>query len=305
MRVIGGVVMLIGVTACGSSSPTAPAPSSPGTPSIVVAGCTQTSAAPTTPLLSSPQSPYYDQIGVARTSDGGSATGFVEVLAHASAPDATRLPDGSLGVYYHNGSTGGLIWMGRLTGSSVTPVSMITVDGIAGPRWMADPNADLVNGRVRMFFMDGESSSVRRFCVAESADGVTFTTRALAIEFSGGSEADPTVVQLTDGTWLMAFSRANHTGIGFARSSDGLSFTAFATSSIGVVPELAVLPDGRVRLYVCGGGNVNSYLSSDRGTTWSPEGTVISRTATGRAIVCDPTFVPSDGVFVFKTTDAM
>lgn len=103
----------------------------------------------------------------------------------------------------------------------------------------------------------------------------------------------------------MAFSRANHSGLGLARSANGLAFTAFATHTMGVVPELAALPDGRVRLYVCAAGNVDSYLSSDRGGTWAKEGTVISRAATGRAIVCDPTYVPSEGVFVLKTTDAM
>lgn len=298
-------MLVIGVAACGPSS-TPTSPSSPGgSTTALVAGCTMTSAASTAPLLSDPKSPYFDQIGVARTTDGATASGFVQVQAHASAPDATRLPDGSIGVYYHNGASGGAIWLGRLQGLSLTPVSAITVDGVVGPRWMADPNVDLVNGRVRMIAMNAESGSVRRFCVAESTDGVTFTTRALAIEFPGGSEADPSVVPLPDGSWLMAFSRANHTGMGLARSFDGLTFTAFATSSIGVVPELAVLPDGRVRLYACSGGNVQAYLSSDRGTTWSPEGTVISRTATGRAIVCDPTYVASDGVFVFKTTDAM
>lgn len=297
--------MLVTIVACsGSQVPTTPGASTLGTSTGGVAGCAITTAAATTPLSSSPQSPYFDQIGLARTSSGAEAFGFVEALAHASAPDATRLPDGSLGVYYHNGSTGGSIWVGRVQGMSIVPVSMITVDGLAGPRWMADPNVDLVNGRVRMIYMNGESSSVRRFCVAESTDGVTFTTRAMAIEFAGGSEADPSVVPLADGSWLMAFSRANHSGLGLARSSDGFTFTAFASNTLGVVPELSALPDGRVRLYACSGGDVVSYLSSDRGSSWAREGTVIARTATGRAIVCDPTYVASEGVFVFKTTDA-
>lgn len=305
MRILAAA--LIGISACGSTtSPTATSTPSPaGSTTGGVAGCAITTAAATTPLISDPKSPYFDQLGVARTTDGATASGYAEVLAHASAPDATRLPDGSLGVYYHNGSTGGSIWLGRLQGNALTPVSVITVDGVAGPRWMADPNTDLVNGRVRMIYMNGESSSVRRFCVADSPDGVTFTTRALAMEFAGGSEADPSVIQLSDGTWLMAFSRANHSGMGLARSSDGLTFTAFATNTHGVVPELAALPDGRVRLYACTAGNVDSYVSSDRGSTWTREGTVISRAATGRAIVCDPTYLASEGVFVFKTTDAL
>jgi hypothetical protein len=254
------------------------------------------------PLLDDPKSPYFDYLGVARSSDGATATGYGEALAHASAPDGTRLPDGSTGVYYHNGETGGAVWLARLTGTSLSPVGAISVDGVTRPRWIADPNTDLVNGRVRMIDMVGDGR--RRFCVAESTDGISFTTRALAIEFSG-TEADPTVVQLRDGSWLMAFSRENHTGIGFARSGDGLTFTQFGTATYGVVPELAMTTDGRVRLYVCRGGNVTSLLSSDGGTTWTSEGTVILRDVTSRAIVCDPTYIAADGTFVFKTTDAM
>ncbi len=311
MRVQSGmrlfVIALIGASACGSSSaPTTPGPGAgPGPVTGGVMGCAITAAASTTPLIADPKSPYFDQIGLAQSGDGATTSGYVELLAHASAPDATRLPDGTLGVYYHNGSSGGSIWLGRLQGTALTPGSVITVDGVAGPRWMADPNVDVVNGRVRMFYMNGESSSVRRFCVAESDDGLRFTTRAMAIEFAGGTEADPSVVQLSDGSWLMAFSRANHSGMGLARSTDGLTFTAFTTNSLGVVPELAALPGGRVRLYACAAGNVDAYLSADRGVTWNREGTVITRNTTGRAIVCDPTYVPTDGVFIFKTTDAM
>lgn len=301
-----GCVVLTGVlVACGKgggASPTAPSSTPSASSGGQVAGCEVTTQSSALPLLDDPKSPYFDYIGVARSTDGATATGFGEALAHASAPDGTRLPDGSTGVYYHNGETGGAVWLARLTGTSLSPVAPITIDGVVRPRWVADINTDLVNGRVRMIYMVGDGR--RRFCIAESTDGLTFTTRALAIEFSG-TEADPTVVQLRDGSWLMAFSRENHTGIGFARSSDGLTFTQFSTATYGVVPELALTTDGRARLYVCGGGGVISLLSSDAGSTWTPEGTVIPRAATSRAIVCDPTYIAADGIFVFKTTDAM
>jgi hypothetical protein len=299
-------VLVMGlVVACGKSggaAPTAPTATPSAPAGGQVAGCEVTVQSSPLPLLDDPKSPYFDNIGIARSSDGATATGFAQALAHASAPDGTRLPDGSTGVYYHNGETGGAVWLARLTGSTLTPVGAISIDSVTRPRWVADINTDLVNGRVRMTYMVGDGR--RRFCLAESTDGLSFTTRALAIEFSG-TEADPTVVQLRDGSWLMAFSRASHTGIGFARSSDGLTFTQFATATYGVVPELAVLSDGRVRLYVCGGGGVISLISSDSGSTWTAEGTVILGRTTGRAIVCDPTYIAADGAFVFKTTDAM
>jgi len=302
LAVCAGVLALF--AACGSgNSPAAPSASATGAPVTTggVAGCEITAASDASPLTGDPKSPYYDAIGLARSADGALAAGYGEALAHASAPDATRLPGGGVGVYYHNGETGGAIWLARLEGSALSPVAAITVDGVVRPRWMADPNVDLIDGRVRMTYLNGEG--LRRFCIAESGDGIAFTTRALAIRFSG-TEADPTVARLSDGSWLMAYSRENHSSIGFARSGDGLSFTAFATAGFGVVPELAVLPDGRVRLYVCASGNVDAYLSADRGTTWQREATVITNQTTGRTIVCDPSYLPSDGLFVFKVTDA-
>jgi hypothetical protein len=297
------------LAACGSSSsPTAVTSTSTSTtPATPVQGCQITEQAESGPLLSNPQSPYFDHLGVAQAvGDGATAASFREALSHASAGDLTRLPDGSIGLYYHNGSDGGAVWLARLNGSSLSPVGAITVDGVARPRWIADPNADLINGRVRLTYLNGQDSSRRKFCMAESTDGQTFTTRALAITFNGDAEADPSLAQMSDGSWLMAFSRGNHTGLGLARSSDGLTFSQFFTSStMGVVPELTALSGGRVRMYACQGGNVLSHVSNDGGSTWSVEGTVIARSATGRAIVCDPTFLQADQLFVFKVTDAM
>lgn len=184
----------------------------------------------------------------------------------------------------------------------VRPVAPITLNDLPYARWMADVDVSLIDGKVRVFYLNGEGGT-RRFCVAESADGLAFRTVALAIRFSG-TEADPTVVRLDSGLWLMAFSRANHTGIGFARSSDGLSFTEFATATYGAVPELANAGDGRVRLYVCAEGSVQSYTSGDEGVTWTREGVVIRNSDVGRRIVCDPTAIGPRRLFVFKVTDA-
>lgn len=289
--------------ACGSSdSPTSPSATTT-TPTVTeIAGCEVGPSSDGLPMSGIPKSPYYDYLGVATSTDGKVATGFVEALAHASAPDATKLPDGSIGVYYNSGETGG-IWLARLSGSSLTKVSAITVNGVLRPEWMGDVNVELINGKVRMFYLNGLApGGGRSFCVAESSDGLSFTIVAAAIRFQG-TEADPTVVRLADGSWLMAFSRENHSGVGFARSTDGVTFTQFSTASIGAIPELALTTDGRPRLYVCAAG-VQSYISNDQGTTWTQEGNVISRTAVGRLVVCDPSYLPSEGRFIFKTTDA-
>lgn len=303
LRLASAVALCAILVTCGgrgtATSPS-PSPAPPGVPSSGLSGCEITTASPGTPLLPDPKSPYFDNLGIAFGSGGVTASGYREALAHASAPDGRRLRDGSLGVYYNSGETG--IWLARLFGTTLTPVSAITVNGVLRPQWMSDVNVELVNGRVRMFYLNGEGVG-RRFCVAESSDGLSFQSVALAIQFAG-TEADPTVVRLPDASWLMPFSRANHTGLGFARSADGLTFMQFATAGYGVVPELALASDGRARLYVCAGGGVDSYVSGDGGLSWTREGQVIGRGAVGRAIVCDPSFIQGDGIFIFKTTDA-
>jgi hypothetical protein len=307
------LVILSGTVACKKKgAPTEPTAATTSTTTATtstttmsantVPGCEITTASDGLPLLSDPKSPYFDNLGVGLSSNGITVNSYAEALAHASAPDATQMPDGSVGVYYNSGETGG-IWLARLNGTSLSPVSAITVNGVLRPKWMSDVNVELVNGRVRMIYLNGESSRARKFCVAESNDGLRFQTTGLAMSLSG-TEADPTVVLLPGGLWLMAYSRANHTGIGFARSGDGVTFAEFATATYGVVPELALAPDGSARLYVCAGSGVDSYLSSDAGSTWTREGQVIARQMVGRRIVCDPSYVPSAGVFILKTTDA-
>ena len=55
-----------------------------------------------------------------------------------------------------------------------------------------------------------------------------------------------------------------------------------------------------MRLYVCSAGIV-SYVSSDSGSTWTQEATVITQGSLGRTIICDPSFVAGANLFVFKT----
>lgn len=176
----------------------------------------------TTPDIpsSDPKGPMFDQLGVAFSTDGASHYGYTESLARASAPDGTLPPDGRAAVYYNDGQTNG-IFMSILSGTTLTPVSAVT-NGVFRPRGMADINVALVGGKVRMTWMKGDNPDRNRtFCIAELADGLSFTVLAKAIEFGNSSEADPTVVQMNDGTWLMAYSRQNHTGMGSRARATG------------------------------------------------------------------------------------
>lgn len=256
--------------------------------------------------ITDPSGPFFHQVALAATSDEGRTIADArQILDHASVPDGTRLPDGTVGVYYVNGAEGG-VWLARVTGGDATPVGPISIDGVARPQGVVDPDATLLpNGRVRLVYLGGfgtaGASQVRAFCVAESTDGLQFQTVATAVDLgSSTSDTDPSVTRVRDGSWLMASSRGQQTVL--ARSADGLSFTIGETLSVGGVPEVATLADGRVRLWVCAGG-IESYVSTDSGRSWSREGVVVPTRALGHAIICDPSRVDGTNLFVFKTAN--
>lgn len=285
------------MTACGgSSSPSSP--SSTTTTTSSASGCTVTASTPGTPV-SAPSGPYFHHLAIAQTANGIALTSATDSLDHASVPDATVLPDGSIGVYYVNGETDG-IWLARISATTATPVSAITIDGFVRPSGAVDPDAFLTAaGKVRLTYLFGFGSGGHRICMAESSDGVNFTTLGQSMSFSGTAETDPSVAKMSDGSWLMAVSRGTSTML--ARSSDGLTFTEFSQVSFGGVPELAALSDGRVRLYVCTSGGLAAYASSDKGANWASEGLVSGAMIPGRPGVCDPSALLSRNLFVFKT----
>lgn len=255
--------------------------------------------------ISDPNGPYFHQVAVATTNDEGrSIANPLQILDHASVPDGVRLPDGSIGVYYVNGAEGS-VWLARVSDGTATPVGPITVDGVARPQSVVDPDATLLpNRRVRLVFLNGlaapGSTQTRGFCIAESSDGLEFQTVATAVNLSTSSsiDTDPSVTQLRDGSWLMAFSRGQQTVL--ARSADGLAFAVGETLSFGGVPEVSTLADGRVRLWVCAGG-IESYISADSGRSWTREGVVVPSRTLGRNIICDPSRVDGTNLYIFKT----
>lgn len=300
-RLLLASVVLAG---CGSSTgPTATtAVSSPSPPPALTRdGCAVGSAS--RGPVTDPSGPYYHQVVVARTTDGLALTDARQVLDHASVPDGVRMPDGTVRLYYVNGEEGG-VWVARMDGDRVTPVGPVIVDGVAGPQGLVDPDALLLpDGRVRLTYFNGfgppgSTPAARSMCIADSTDGERFTVVARAIRFPEGlSVTDPSVVPLSDGTWLMAVSQGRQSIL--ARSRDGVLFEAGETLSYGGVPELATLSGGRVRLYVCGNG-IEAYVSADLGRTWQREGQV-NTPRFGQPIACDPSLVAGAGLFVYKT----
>jgi hypothetical protein len=296
-------VALLVACACGADGqpPASPSPIPTGT---TTNACAVRAAGQSGPIAD-PNGPFFHQMAIATTDDGATIRDPQIVLDHASVPDGTRLPDGGIGVYYVNGADGG-VWFARVAGTTASPVGPISINGVARPQGVVDPDALLLpNRRVRLFYLSGlgtpGSGSTRAICVAESTDGTQFEVVATALTFGSGSmETDPSVTQLRDGSWMMAISRGQQTVL--ARSGDGLTFVAGETLAFGGVPEVAALDDGRVRLYVCARG-IESYVSSDGARTWQREGVVVAGGTLGRMVICDPSRVAGTNLFVFKTAN--
>lgn len=263
----------------GTASPCVPAGSSVGGP------------------VNDPNGPYFHRVAVGTTTDGVRVTGVRHVLEHASVPDGVRAPDGRVLIYYVNGEDGG-VWVASYTGSAATPLGAIAINGVTRPTGVVDPDAVVVDGRIRLAYLSGlgapGQATARAMCLAESTDGVNFQVLGTALTITGETWTDPSLARLRSGRWLMAISAGTNTVL--ARSTDGLAFVAGERLAFGGVPEVSALEDGRLRLYVCARGIV-SYVSADEGASWTYEAAVIE----GSGLTCDPSRVAGTDLFVYKT----
>lgn len=296
---LGGVgpgLALVAVVACASSA-------EPGNtiPSMSGEACAVTEGMVGEPVTD-PLGPYYHAVVATETTDGVALTGATTILDHASVPDGVRGPDGDVLIYYVNGAQG-YVWIARLAGASATPLGPLRLNGTDRAVGIVDPDVwRMPDGKVRIAYLAGfgpPSPKPRAICIAESADGLSFTVLGAALEVASGEMiTDPSVIRLPDGSWRMAVSLGQQTIL--ARSSDGLRFTRYATVNFGGVPELALAQDGTLRLYVCKAG-IESWRSHDGGTTWRREATVVPPGPPERRIVCDPSLVAGSGRFLYKT----
>jgi len=131
----------------------------------------------------------------------------------------------------------------------------------------------------------------------ESTDGKTWgSTQSTGIsEDAGKFISNPAVLKVADGNWIMLYeqqpqqkkgqtpgpsSAVNQRNLYLATSLDGKTFakagisidSSVADNYFASVPDLILLPDGKIRVYyVCGGESICSQVSADNGKTWAKE----------------------------------
>ncbi|MCA9988268.1 MAG: exo-alpha-sialidase, partial [Anaerolineales bacterium] len=194
------------------------------------------------------------------------------LVDEASVPDGVIGPDGALWLYFVNGIPGqhGIFAARETVEGTFATIDCISLDGAFEGNAVDPDLMRLPDGRFRLFYFLGAFVGERRpealhtFYSAISEDGLNFTIEGPIFEYE--AITDPSVAQLPNGEWLLAAARPGAGGALLARSSDGQSFTFQQEMGVDGIPELAVMPDGTVRLYLA-----QSYLSTDNGHTWIAE----------------------------------
>ena len=223
-----------------------------------------------------PNGSYYHQVMLAYSSDGLNWTVDDEpVRDHASVPEIAALPDGTLIIYYVDGIVDDVDAIRQAQDGSWVDVDFVFEERPTQKAY--DPDVVLLpDGRLRLFYFGPPamgivmpSEEAHAVYSAISEDGVVFTSEPGKL-ITVQNVTDPSVVQLPDGTWLLALSRGPETLLASSSDGDGFELTGSETS-LGGVPELTLLPDGRLRLFVTGQGGIRSLVSSDGGASWQEE----------------------------------
>lgn len=297
------------VLACGTqtaSTPTRAPATAPLLPAsqeeIAPSTVPESKETPSTAPTQSPQPTETQPIGVeqlllARSADGLKWETFPDpIRQHASAPEIALLESGDLMIYFTDGAVDNLAAI-RLRPEAFRPWDSIPPQGEGLPptyyqseAWedvelsfdypptekMLVPDLVVIPYAVtRLFFFGANMPSGKPddphiiYSAMGASDGTYFGVD-MGERISLPGITDPSVVYLSDSSWLMALSRGTETVL--AHSEDGGSFTETGVVvKSGGTPELTVLPDGALRLYVTARGGITSLISSDGGQTWTEE----------------------------------
>ncbi|HHJ52443.1 MAG TPA: exo-alpha-sialidase [Caldithrix abyssi] len=193
------------------------------------------------------------------------------ILEHASVADLTIGKDGSVWAYFVNGQPGkhGIFAARQTKTGAWEMVDCIKINDRFNGNAVDPDVTRLPDGRYRLVYFEGnfvsqnlQPGDPNPIYSAISDDGIHFSVENLLIAEQGVT--DPSLIQLPDGSWLLAMVRGTETLL--AASEDGASFslTGVTVKEVGI-PELGLLPDGRVVLYLS-----KIFVSTDKGQTWQP-----------------------------------
>jgi hypothetical protein len=165
-----------------------------------------------------------------------------------------------------------------------------------------DPSVLFDNGLLVFYFFDLMSLSADTGVVYRSVavddGGLNFSAPVKAFNYTGDC-TDPAVVKLLDGRYRMYIQSHRQSAIISATSDDSHLFTQDPEerTRAGGVPGALVLPDGKVRLFVCGQEGITSLIS-ENGLCFTEEPGVRIPIPSGAAMVADPSpILCSDGKY--------
>lgn len=192
-------------------------------------------------------------------------------LEQASVPDGVLTDEGVLRIYFVNGVPGqhGVFMMEQQPDGNFTIVDCVKIDGVFEGNAVDPDVTRLADGRYRLFYFLGTfvgngrrlgENDPHPIYSAVSEDGLNFTLEGKVYSTTGIT--DPSAVQFSDGSWLLAMARAGQE-IVLATSEDGMTFVDLPSVADGGIPELTLFEGDTVRLY-----GQHIWESQDKGQTW-------------------------------------
>ena len=195
------------------------------------------------------------------------------LLTSASVPEAVIFKNRTLLYYVNGGFDNHSIFVSEVSqdGKSTSVIGPIKLNGKI-IKDAVDPDL-IINseGKLRLFFYVGLftkpviGKKPNKIYSAISDDGINFIIEGPVVSLDGGT--DPTVIQLTNGSLLLAIPQAEKLTIQLYSSSDGKVFSKLSTLK-GGIPELTLNKKGNPELLYQEAQGFVRFTSLDGGKSW-------------------------------------
>jgi len=226
-------------------------------------------------LLPNTAGPNCHSLHVAYSENGGNSYNQIAegIISSASVPDAVRFKGKNL-IFYVNGDFDNhSIYVSEIGNDGKSPkvLGPITLDGKI-VKDAVDPDLIVtLDGKLRLFYYVGLFTKPvtypkpNKFYSAISDDGINFKVEGVVAELDNST--DPTVVELKDGSYLLAIPQGKELKITIFRSMDGYKFQKI-TSIKGGIPELAINSNGDPEILFQDQHGMVRQTSTDFGKSW-------------------------------------